>query len=63
MFELLRFDDDVRARVAERQRASEMRSALMSRGWRTMRSDGLDKARMGITTLEEVFRVTQDEFL
>ncbi len=61
IFELLRVDEDLSDRIAARRTASEMRKVLRAGGFHTLRADGIQKALEGITTLEEVFRVTQDD--
>ena len=38
-------------------------SAARSEGTAPLRADGLEKAAAGVTTLEEVIRVTRDEVL
>jgi len=37
-----------------------LKSAAVQSGFKTMREDGLKKAAAGMTTLEEVLRVTQE---
>jgi type II secretory ATPase GspE/PulE/Tfp pilus assembly ATPase PilB-like protein len=59
IFELLCVRDDFRERVMGRQRAAEMKAALVNAGLRTLRMDGVAKALEGVTTLEEVMKVTQ----
>lgn len=56
LFELLRFDDDLRALVLERASADRLRRAGRARGMRTLRDDALAKVRDGTTSLEEALR-------
>jgi len=56
IYELLIMDDEMRA--ALQRGAGEIRTLAMGRGMRTLRDDGLRQARAGVTTLEEVLRVT-----
>jgi len=63
IFELVRVDDELRRHIMERQRASAMKARLVESGLRTLRMDGLDKALSGVTTLDEVIRVTQRDEL
>jgi general secretion pathway protein E len=59
--EILVVDDEVRALVMQRSDASAVRRLAVSRGMATLRDDGASKVREGITTAEEVLRVTQDD--
>ncbi|RMG15500.1 MAG: type II/IV secretion system protein [Planctomycetota bacterium] len=54
--EFLDVDEDLRALILEKARTSEILHALLERGWYTILDDGLDKARQGLTTFEEVLR-------
>jgi general secretion pathway protein E len=42
--------------------AGVIKEYAVSKGMRTLRDDGLAKAAAGITSLEEVLRVTQEEY-
>ncbi len=57
VFELFEIDDDIRGMILERADASAIRKVAIGRGMRTMFWDGLAKAFMGETTIEEIFRV------
>jgi general secretion pathway protein E len=57
VLELLVLDADIERLVLARAEAREIEAAA---GVRTMFEDGLAKAKEGLTTLEEVLRVTQD---
>ncbi len=60
LYELLPIDEPIRVRVMERSGASIIKREAMERGTlRTLRMDGLNKVRHGITTVDEVLRVTQ----
>ena len=59
IYELLKMDDDLRELVTKNVSATEISAAAKARGMKTMIMDGLDKVDSGITTIEEVFRVTQ----
>jgi type II secretory ATPase GspE/PulE/Tfp pilus assembly ATPase PilB-like protein len=60
LFELLEFTDELREAVAANP--SRVRLAQLARagGMRSLRTDGWAKVRAGITTVEEVVRVTQN---
>jgi general secretion pathway protein E len=61
--ELLMFNDEVRALVMQRADAASLRRAVVSKGMTTLRDDGAEKILAGMTTVEEVLRVTQEELL
>ena len=56
-FELFEIDDRIRTMIMERRDATTIRAEAITRGMKTMFQDGLAKALLGETTLEEVFRV------
>ena len=61
IFEMFTIDDEIRDMIFNRTTASELRNRARELGMRTLREDGLRKAVAGITTLEEVFRVTMGD--
>jgi general secretion pathway protein E len=60
VFELLTMDDALRSAVAERAPRARMREIARAGGLAPMRTDGWEKAKAGLTTVEEVLRVIQD---
>jgi general secretion pathway protein E len=58
VFELLTVNDGVRRRIQERATAADIKTAAVTNGMRTLRDDGMAKATAGVTTIEEVQRVT-----
>jgi general secretion pathway protein E len=58
LFELLVVDDAVRDQVQSRANASQIRDVALSHGMRRLREDGRAKVLAGLTTIEEVERVT-----
>jgi type II secretory ATPase GspE/PulE/Tfp pilus assembly ATPase PilB-like protein len=58
VFELLTVDDAFAERIAAGSPASDLRGLANSRGFKSLRADGIEKAKAGITTLEEVFHAT-----
>ena len=58
LFELLVMDDACRELVQQRANATEVRQAGLESGMHLLASDGLLKVHQGVTTLEEVERVT-----
>jgi len=61
--ELLIIDDDVRALVMKNTDAATIRAYATARGMPTLRADGAEKVLEGMTTIEEVLRVTQEDLV
>ncbi|MBI3722543.1 Flp pilus assembly complex ATPase component TadA [bacterium] len=59
IYELLTIDDKVREQVMRRTSATEIKEQAVQRGLRTLRMDGARKVVEGLSTIEEVLRVTQ----
>jgi general secretion pathway protein E len=62
IYEMLPVDSQLCSMVIRRASTAEIKEYAISRGMRTLRDDGLAKAAAGITTIEEVLRVTQDDY-
>jgi general secretion pathway protein E len=60
LFELLTLDESIRQLTVSRASASQIRNKARETGFKQLRHDGLVKAVSGMTTLEEVLRVTQE---
>jgi general secretion pathway protein E len=61
IYELFTLDEDIRRLVSERATLDALRAVAKSRGMTTLRDDGMAKVAAGVTTVEEVLRVTSDE--
>ena len=61
IYEIFQIDDQVRHLIFEQVASSELRIKARELGMRTLREDGLRKVVAGITTLEEVLRVTMGD--
>lgn len=61
IFELMVMTEEIRRLVLERASADAIRQTAISQGMQTLRECGWQKVRQGITTIEEVLRVTQEE--
>ena len=59
IYELLKIDMQIRDMIVRRQSAGEIQQAAMAKGFKLMRDDGWAKVRKGITSVEEVMRVTK----
>ncbi len=61
IYELLPVDEEIRALTLKNADSNAIRKAAVERGMRTLRDDGAEKVLAGITTIEEVMRVTQQD--
>src|SRR6266480_1452595 len=61
IYELLLLNEAVRPLILHRAPASTIAQKAIEQGMRTLRHDGWNKVRAGLTTIEEVLRVTQTE--
>jgi type II secretory ATPase GspE/PulE/Tfp pilus assembly ATPase PilB-like protein len=59
LYEMLVLDDFLRDAVARNPNVTEFRRTCTERGMVTLREDGFKKIADGITTVEEVLRVTE----
>lgn len=62
IFELLVIDNEIRPMITDRIDSQSIKNFAVSRGMKTLRMDGLEKVLQGVTTLEEVLRVTQKDY-
>ncbi len=58
--EVLRLDESIKKKILERSDAGDLQRLAIEKGMQTMYQDGLGKVLQGVTTLEEVTRVTQE---
>jgi type II secretory ATPase GspE/PulE/Tfp pilus assembly ATPase PilB-like protein len=56
--EIMIMDPDLRRRVIRSESASRLKKAAISKGMLTLRDDGWKKAALGMTSIEEVLRIT-----
>jgi general secretion pathway protein E len=61
IYELLIVDDDIRQLIMKNTDAATIKAAAMQKGMRTLRQDGANNVLKGITSVDEVVRVTQKE--
>jgi len=59
LFELMEANDEIRRLASERTPTHLVKQAAQRAGMRTLREDGWRKVRRGITSIEEVLRVTK----
>ncbi len=60
VYELLVSNDEVRELATQRTASINIKRAAQAAGMRTLRDDGWDKVLEGITTIDEVLRVTKE---
>ncbi|MGB8166936.1 MAG: ATPase, T2SS/T4P/T4SS family [Chthoniobacteraceae bacterium] len=61
IIEVLPVSETVRRLIIKRASAAVIKNQAISEGMKTLRMVGIDKAREGITTLEEILRVTAED--
>jgi len=63
IFEILPVSDEIRTLIIAHSSASAIKQLALKAGMKTLREDGWDKVLAGVTTLDEILRVTEeDEF-
>jgi type II secretion system protein E len=60
LFELLVATEEIERLVMERANTGRIRETAIRQGMTTLREDGLNKVKAGVTTLSEVIRVTNE---
>ncbi len=60
IYELMVIDEEMRKIILEQQSASALRDRARETGMQTLREMGVEKVKEGLTTPEEVLRVTQE---
>jgi type II secretion system protein E len=61
IFEVLVVNDVIRPLVIGRESSNVIKQAAIKQGMRTLRDDGWVKVKKGVTTIEEVLRVTEED--
>ena len=61
IIEVLPVSESVRRLIIKRASSNVVKNQAVSEGMKTLRMVGIDKAREGVTTLEEVLRVTSED--
>ena len=61
IYEILLVSDAIRQMIVERRSAADIKMDALEHGMRTLRMDGWRKVLGGVTTLEEVLRVTSED--
>ncbi len=58
IYEILVVNDQLRELILKRVSTAQLKKEAMSLGMRTLRQDGWEKVKLGLTTVSEVLRVT-----
>ena len=53
-------NEDIKELILKRSDSNHIKKAAIAAGMQTLRDNGLAKAASGITTIEEVMRITAD---
>lgn len=61
IYEIMLLDEPIRKMILENASATDLKRAAMRGGMRTLRQNALRRAREGVTSLEEVLRVTNND--
>jgi general secretion pathway protein E len=61
IYELLVVEDDIRKLILKNADSNQIRDMARKHGMRTLLEDGTEKIKSGVTTLNEILRVTQEE--
>ncbi|HHG73762.1 MAG TPA: type II/IV secretion system protein, partial [Persephonella sp.] len=56
--ELLKVDEEIKGMLIEKRSTEEIKHVALRKGMKTLRQDAVLKALEGITTIDEVIRVT-----
>jgi len=60
IFEVLTMDDDIKKLIFKRASSDQIEEKAKENGMKTMLEDGIDKVFKGITTIEEILKVTNE---
>lgn len=61
ILEVLSIDDRIREMIIEKASIDDIKKYAISQGMKTLRDDAMEKYKQGITTMEEVERITSEQ--
>ncbi len=61
LYEVMRFSDNLKEMVLQGASTAELKAAAIKNGMSSLRMSGIEKIMAGVTTLEEVGRVTMGD--
>ena len=59
LFEVLDVDEDIEGAIVRRENATQIRNLSLAKGMKTLREDGWAKVFKGVTSIDEIIRVTE----
>ena len=59
LYEVMQMSEEIERLTVERSSSDALKAVAVEQGMLTLREDGLEKVRMGITSLDEVARVVK----
>ena len=60
IFEFMELDNELQRLIVQTSESNVLREVARKKGMKTLREDGFEKVLAGVTTMEEVLRVTQE---
>jgi len=63
IYELMVIDEELQDMVLRKADVNQLKHRAVEKGMASLRQDGMEKVKLGWTTIEEVLRVTQDELV
>ena len=61
LYMYVRMDDEIRRLIGSKAYSASIRQAAMAKGMVTLKDEGAEKVFHGMTTTEELMRITQQE--
>ncbi|RMF61943.1 MAG: type II/IV secretion system protein, partial [Calditrichaeota bacterium] len=61
IYEIMVVDDEIREMILQNASASQIKKVALRNGMRSLRQDGVSRVLKGVTSLEEVLRVTNSD--
>jgi len=61
IYELLVMNEPLKKIIMDHAMTSEIKAAAIANGMRTLREDGWEKVKEGLTTIDEIIKVTQED--
>jgi type II secretory ATPase GspE/PulE/Tfp pilus assembly ATPase PilB-like protein len=61
IYEIIEVTEAIRSLIVQRCSSNEIKQEALRQGMKTLRDDGWQKVIQGVTTIEEVLRVSEDE--
>ena len=61
IYEIIEVTEPIRSLIVQRCSSNEIKQEALRQGMKTLRDDGWQKVIQGVTTIEEVLRVSEDE--